>query len=33
MNSLLMSLPWKPLMTFVVLTPSIRNRFSDEVDP
>ena len=33
MNSVLMSLPWKPLMTLVVLTPSIRNRFSDEVDP
>jgi hypothetical protein len=33
MNSVLMFLPWKPLMTFVVLTPSIRKRFSDDVDP
>ena len=30
MNSVLMFLPWKPLMTLVVLTPSIRNRFSAE---
>src|SRR6516164_1567387 len=33
MNSLLMSLPWMPLMTFVVLTPSIRKLFSDDVEP